>query len=99
VRVRYSSLARTDIREAKAFYGRDSEQAPRDFAAELRSALRRIREHPQIGTPYEMGTRRLVMRFHHSVVYYVTVEGIYVVAVEHHKRDSEYWMKFLSESS
>jgi plasmid stabilization system protein ParE len=92
VKVRYSALARTDVRQAKAFYGRDSEQAPKQFAAELRRALQRIREHPQIGVPYEFGTRRFIMnQFHHSVVYYLTDEGIYVVAVEHHSRDSGYW--------
>jgi toxin ParE1/3/4 len=92
VKVRYSDLARTDVLEAKAFYRRESEQTPRDFASELRRALQKIREHPQIGVPYELGTRRFIMsRFHHSVVYYVRGEGIFVVAVEHHSRKPGYW--------
>ena len=92
MKVRYSDLARTDVREAKAFYRKDSEQAPKDFASELRRALQKIREHPQIGVPYEPGTRRFIMiRFPHSVVYYLSGEGIYVVAVEHHSREPGYW--------
>lgn len=92
MKVRFSDLARTDVREAKVFYRRNSEQAPRDFSVELRGALQRIREHPQIGVPYELGTRRFIMsQFPHAVVYYVRGEGIYVVAVEHHSRKPGYW--------
>jgi toxin ParE1/3/4 len=92
VKVRYSALARTDVREAKVFYRRDSEQAAKDFATELRRALQKIREHPQIGVLYELGTRRFILsRFPHSVVYYPTSDEIRVIAVEHHSRKPGYW--------
>jgi toxin ParE1/3/4 len=92
VRVRYSALARADVRDAKAFYRKDNEKTPGRLAAELRHALRRIREHPQSGSPYEFGTRRFKLdRFPYSIVYYLTIEGIYVVAVQHHSRDPEFW--------
>jgi toxin ParE1/3/4 len=92
VKVRYSALARADVREAKAFYRRESQKTPVKFAAELRHALRRIREHPQSGSPYELGTRRFILdRFPFSVVYFSTIDGIHVVAVQHHSRDSGYW--------
>ena len=92
MKVRYSALARADVRDAKAFYRKDSQQAPKDFAAQLRHALQRIREHPQSGSPYELGTRRFIMeRFPYAVIYFLTVEGIYVAAVQHHSRKPDYW--------
>lgn len=100
MRVRYSGLARADVRDAKAFYRRESLNRPAAFAAALRHSLQRIREHPQIGPPFEMGTRRFVMdRFPYAIIYYLTVEGIFIVAVQHHKRDSKYWQDFLSDHS
>lgn len=97
MKVRYSALARADIRDAKAFYRKENQKTPARLAAELRHALLRIRENPQSGAPYELGTRRFIMgRFPYAVVYYLTTEGIYVVAVQHHSRDSEYWHKSVS---
>ncbi|WP_420129528.1 type II toxin-antitoxin system RelE/ParE family toxin [Longimicrobium sp.] len=98
MRVRYSALARADIRDAKAFYRKENETIPARLAAELRHALRRIRENPQSGAPYELGTRRFILsRFPYAVVYYPTLEGIYVVAVQHHSRDPDYWHRSVSE--
>jgi plasmid stabilization system protein ParE len=99
VKVRYSALARADIRDAKAFYRKENEKTPARLAAELRHALRRIREHPQSGSPYELGTRRFILdRFPFSVVYFLTIEGIRVVAVQHHSRDPDYWHDSLLNS-
>jgi plasmid stabilization system protein ParE len=100
VKVRYSALARADIRDAKAYYRQENPKTPARLAAELRHALRRIREHPQSGAPYELGTRRFILdRFPYAVVYYLTIEGIHVVAVPHHSRDPDYWHKSVSAFS
>jgi toxin ParE1/3/4 len=97
VKVRYSALARADIRAANAFYRKENQKIPARLAAELRHALQGIRENPQSGAPYELGTRRFILnRFPYAVVYYLTIEGIYVVAVQHHSRDADYWHKSVS---
>jgi toxin ParE1/3/4 len=100
VKVRYSTIARRDIREAKAFYRKDSAEAAASFVAAFKYGMRLIRENPLRGSPYEHGTRRYVMsRRPYAIIYSVTEEGIYVVAVAHHKRETGYWHAAVPEPS
>jgi toxin ParE1/3/4 len=99
VKVRYSTIARVDIREAKAFYRKDSPEAAAAFVADFKYGMRLIREYPLRGSPYERGTRRYIMdRRPYAIIYTVVEEGIYVVAVSHHKRNASYWYAALPES-
>lgn len=92
MKARYSAIARLDIREAKAFHRKDSEEAAASFVAAFKYGMRLIRENPLLGSPYEHGTRRYVMsRRLYAIVYSVMGEDIYVVAVAHHKRETGYW--------
>ena len=63
-----------------------------DFIKAVEKAVARLAAFPEHGSPYLLGTRRIVLRrFPFSVVYIVEAEVILVVAVAHHGRKPGYW--------
>lgn len=100
MKVRYSAIARRDIREAKAFYRKDSGEAAATFVRAFKHGMRLIRDNPLRGSPYERGTRRYIMdRRPYAIIYSVARESIYVVAVAHHKRETGYWYDAVPNTS
>lgn len=53
-----------------------------------------IATHPESGSPHWLGTRRIqVWRFPPGVVYTERGDEIVVLAVAHHRRRPEYWLR------
>jgi toxin ParE1/3/4 len=79
--------------------GRYDSQAPRlgaDFIDEVEWALDRIAGFPEHGSPYLVGTRRVLLRrFPFGVVYVLESSRALVVAVAHYSRRPGYWRRRL----
>jgi toxin ParE1/3/4 len=93
MRVKLHPEARSDIREAKAFYRRRSPLAAIAFAREIDSAISRITEAPLRYGQGDHGTREFVLpwRFPYTVVYQVKDDLIVIVAIAHQSREPGYW--------
>lgn len=62
------------------------------FVTEVEDAVGRIARHPEAGSPYLAGTRRVVLNhFPYSVVYRARAGTLLIVAVAHHSREPGYW--------
>jgi toxin ParE1/3/4 len=92
VKYRFSTEARADVREAKAFLGKDSKKKRNDFADAVEHAVQSLLEYPERGSPYELNTRRIMLEgFPYAMIYYLGDGGIHIIAVWHHSRDPKEW--------
>jgi plasmid stabilization system protein ParE len=65
-----------------------------EFAAEIEHSVGLIASHPEAGSPQLAGTRRLqVRRFPYGLVYTERIEQLVILAVAHHRRRPEYWLR------
>ena len=63
-----------------------------DYLTELESAYQAIIEHPNTWPKFQLGFRRfLLSKFPFSVIYQISQEKIFVVAVMHNSRKPGYW--------
>lgn len=92
MKVRFHPAARSELREAKAWYEERSPLSAAAFAHEVASAISRIKEAPTRYPVAEHGTRRFVLqRFPFNIFYRVEASEIVIVAVAHQKRHPDYW--------
>lgn len=62
------------------------------FGEEVERVIALVLEHPELGARLDEDLRHFVLRrFPFSVVYAVTDELIFVVAIAHGSREPEYW--------
>jgi toxin ParE1/3/4 len=62
------------------------------FDAEIREAAAVLLEYPEIGAAMDPELRKLVLdRFPYSLIYSLTSENVYVLAVAHERRPPGYW--------
>jgi plasmid stabilization system protein ParE len=70
------------------------------FIAAAREAAARAVAHPEQGSPYLFGTRRVFLDgFPYSVIYAVGAQRITIIAVEHQRRRPGYWRRRLRSIS
>ena len=92
--------ARHEFLAAVGYY---EEQAPalgRRFADEVRRSIRHLTETPEIGAPYEAGTRRFLLpRFPYAIIYLVSDadEAVVVIALMHQRQRPGFWRGRMSE--
>jgi plasmid stabilization system protein ParE len=99
VKYRFSVEARADVREAKAFLLKESKKKRDDFASALEHAIHAVLDHPYRGSPYELGTRRILLEgCYYAMIYIPAGDVIQIVAVSHHRRDPEHWHGRISGS-
>jgi toxin ParE1/3/4 len=95
--IAFDVAARDELREAIEYY---EEQAPGlgvDFRAEVETLLVVTAEKPEIGSPFEAGTRRILLRrFPYSLIYLAEDERLIVVALMHQRRRPGYWRERIS---
>ena len=90
--VPFLPLAEEEFLHAVARYEGKRRGLGAEFLAEVERAVRRIVSFPQHGSPYLVGTRRIVLRrFPYSVVYSPDPDDLLVVAVAHQRRKPGYW--------
>jgi plasmid stabilization system protein ParE len=88
----FHPLAERELLEAIDWYEQRARRLGADFLDRVIEGLELITAHPE-SSPVVLGrVRRKVLRqFPYSVIYSVRPSGIFVVAIAHQKRRSEYW--------
>lgn len=64
------------------------------FVDAIEAEFERIAEFPRMGKQLVLGTRRRTVRgWPYSIVYQPVLGTIYIIAVAHHRRKPNYWLK------
>jgi len=92
VRVRLLQPARDELLGIVTFYEREAAGLGAEFLQDVDHALETIASSPEVGTPFEAGTRRLLLRrFPYGVVYLFEKDSLLLIAVAHQRRKPGYW--------
>lgn len=95
-KVRFLGAARAELRRAVDHYDAQVVGLGDEFTDEVERCLREVATHPEIGSVYLSGTRRiLTRRFPFDLVYRVQPEEVVIVAVAHQRRRPGYWLRRL----
>jgi plasmid stabilization system protein ParE len=96
LRIRFSSAARRDRREAEAFYRSASWQAFHGFRRDLQGALGYVVTYPE-GAPIRAAEVRAkrCLHFPYTIFYRVHDGSIFILAIAHQARDpADYEIRF-----
>ena len=63
------------------------------FIAEFERTLALLTRYPQLGAPWRLRRRMPLRKFPYSIIYYVRGDELRVVALAHHRRRPEYWVR------
>jgi toxin ParE1/3/4 len=78
--------------EAVAYYEACQEGLGQDFYAEINLTIGRILDLPNAWPVFDGDVRRcLAHRFPYGVLYSIELDGIFILAVMHLRRDPDYW--------
>lgn len=84
--------AKSDFRDAKRWYLEQNPRAAARFELEFERILEQVTESPMsFPTLDEKHRFAIVRHFPHSIVFRIKEHRIFVLAVAHSSRDSEYW--------
>jgi plasmid stabilization system protein ParE len=92
MRLEFHPEAEEEYLEVVSYYESQVPGLGERFDAELRTASALLLEYPEIGPLIGEQLRRLVLdRFPYYLIYTVSAEIVYVVAVAHERRRPGYW--------
>ncbi|MBD3795616.1 MAG: type II toxin-antitoxin system RelE/ParE family toxin [Epsilonproteobacteria bacterium] len=87
-----------DIKGSFDWYEKELNGLGYAFISELENAYEAILHSPLVWANFEYGFKRyLLSRFPFSVVYKVTKETIFIIAVMHNSRNPNYWVERIEE--
>jgi plasmid stabilization system protein ParE len=83
---------RGEVNDAFNWYERQRTGLGEEFLEVVNSALARIRLQPEIPQPIDLGVRRVrLKRFPYRVVYLLETTRIFVISIQHVRRDPASW--------
>ena len=86
--------AEKELNEAIAYYNECQNDLELGFAKEVYLAIQNILSFPRAWASLSANTRRcLTNRFPYGVIYQVTDEEVFIIAVMHLNRELNYWKK------
>lgn len=92
MKVTLLSPALGEIIEAIEYYERQEVRLAEALDIDLSRTLDFIKVNPMLGSPFQAGTRRVLLHhFPYAVVYKALSDRILVVAFSHEKRRPGYW--------
>jgi plasmid stabilization system protein ParE len=96
-RFRFHPHAGTELVEEAEYLRADDRQVAADFEDEVRRAIDRLLEHPEIGEVIlERRGRRIrkwgLHPFRFTIIYALLDDIIRILAVAHHRRRPGYWL-------
>ena len=92
MRYEFHPEAEQEFVEAAAYYERNVRGLGERFGSEVRHAIERLLEYPELGSPIDADLRRLLLtRFPYFLIYSFTADLLRVVAVAHSRRRPGYW--------
>jgi toxin ParE1/3/4 len=82
-----------ELTEGAVYYAQEANaELGLAFIEEFERALDLLCAQPQLGAPWRNGRRRFPLRrFPYSIIYYLKVDELRVVALAHHRRRPGYW--------
>jgi len=84
--------AEEEMREAAAYYERQTPGLGHEFLAEVQRTVNRIVENPRVGHVVRRNIRRRLMpRFPFGILYRIDPHEIVIIAVMHLRRRPGYW--------
>ena len=99
MKIRYLSVAQSEIQEAAEYYAAISPELGLSFRRELRQLMRLVGRMPVAWPPVGEGLRRcLLTRFPYLVIYAPLPEEVLVLAVGHQHRQPGFWRERLPGS-
>lgn len=91
-RLSFNALARQELREATAFYNKETPALAHAFLDEVEYALTQVRDFPHSCPLLSRTVRKKVLRrFPYNILYSVRSEEIRILAIAHQKRRPFYW--------
>jgi toxin ParE1/3/4 len=92
MRVVLGDEARSELREAAAWYRKISKRLARRFGDEIKAAVALVAADPLRRLEIEPGIRRVLLRkFPYALLYTVEGNRVVVLVLKHHKRHPDYW--------
>ena len=92
MKLEFHPEAEEEFLEAVSYYEARVPGLGERFEAELRTASALLLAHPEIGPLIDAELRKLVLdRFPYYLIYSVSSEVVYIVAVAHERRRPGYW--------
>ncbi|HXC98551.1 MAG TPA: type II toxin-antitoxin system RelE/ParE family toxin [Verrucomicrobiae bacterium] len=96
MKVRFTSAAELEIREALLYYEANQQGLATEFLAEVEAATDRITSHPHAWAAISPRTRRCrTHRFPYGIFYQIRNDEILIVSVMDLRRDPKRWEHFL----
>lgn len=84
--------AEQELYEAALRYDSEVPELGRRFGDEVERVIQLLLEHPELGSRLDHDLRHFILRrFPFSIVYAVTADLVYIVAVAHSSREPGYW--------
>jgi len=90
----FHSDAEKELNEAITYYNECQNGLGLEFAKEVYLAIQNILSFSHAWPPLSANTRRcLTNRFPYGVIYQITDEEVFIIAVMHLNREPSYWKK------
>lgn len=93
MRVIFTTVARSELRDATAFYELEYAGLGRRFEEEIKKAVLRIALYPEAWSIERGQVRKCVLhRFPYKILYSVENDHILIIAIAHQHRKPDYWV-------
>jgi toxin ParE1/3/4 len=93
-RIRYHDEARLELLHEVGYYSAVSRRLGERFDLAVQAAVERAADTPELGAPYFDGTRRVFPhKFRFSIVYLLSEDELFVLAIAPFARKPGYWRK------
>jgi hypothetical protein len=90
----FHPIAKEELLEAIEYYELYQAGLGFEFAKEIFATIQRILRFPKAWTKLSENTRRcLIYRFPYGIIYHVTNEEIFIIAIMQLNREPGYWKK------
>ena len=97
--VRYHQAAEDELLREIGYLELQARELGRRFFAEVRRAESLIAQFPKSAPEIALGIRKRVLRkFRYSLIYSIEEDGVLVLAVAHHSRRPDYWVRRVGRS-
>ena len=89
----FDPLAEREYNDALEYYEAQEEGLGEKFRRAIWASISVLEEYPEIGEEVRPGIRKILLRrFPYKLIYAITNEDVYILAVAHGHREPEYWL-------